>query len=65
MAIGVDMPPVENEQEALVLMLHHLKLAAAYFEATPTVFDVPEHFSSPAIWAWVVAMAALYPEEDN
>jgi len=64
MTIGVDVTPVEDEQEALLLMLHHLKLAAAYFEATPTTFGVPEHFSTPAIRAWLGAMETLYPEED-
>ena len=31
---GVDVPPVTRD-EALELMVHHLQLAAAYFEATP------------------------------
>ena len=35
MSLNIDAYPVENEQEALVLMTHHLQLAAAYFEATP------------------------------
>ncbi len=64
MSIGVDVTPVEHEDEALVLMLHHLKLAAAYFEATPMGFSVPEHFSRDAILAWVKAMEALYPENE-
>lgn len=66
MAINVDMDPVENEQEALFLMLHHLKLAAKYFEATPVPIP-PESFahlwSWPAITAWLSAMEALYPED--
>jgi len=31
--VGVDVPPV-TEDEALELMVHHLSLAAAYYEAT-------------------------------
>lgn len=34
MTIRVDAPPVENEEEAYALMVHHLRLAAAYFEGT-------------------------------
>lgn len=66
MAIGVDIRGVENEAEALALMLHHLRLAAAYFEATPE--QLPEiasdDFSKPAIDAWLAGMEALYPKED-
>lgn len=57
---------VENEQEALTLMLYHLRLAAAYFETTPTVIPVAaiaDEFSYNAICAWIVAMEALYPED--
>lgn len=46
-------------------MLHHLRLAAAYFEATPTVIPVDaiaDDFSYTAMAAWVKAMDALYPE---
>lgn len=62
MAIGIDITGVEDEQEALALMFHHLKLAAAYFEASPTTFDIPEHFSAAPMRAWADAMEALYPE---
>lgn len=64
MAINVDVPPVEDEQAALVLMFHHLQLAATYFEATPTEIVVPDTFSRSAITAWLGAMEALYPEDN-
>jgi hypothetical protein len=68
MAINVDVPPVDDEQAALTLMVHHLQLAAAYFEATPSEIlteDVPDTFSKTAIIWWLQGMEALYPEEDN
>jgi hypothetical protein len=34
MPISIEVPSVANEAEATTLMLHHLMLAAAYFEAT-------------------------------
>lgn len=67
MTIGVDAPRVTDEEEALVLMLHHLRLAAMYFEATPNenlCERLPaDEFSRPAMAAWAEAMEALYPEE--
>lgn len=64
MSIGVDAFPVENEEEARILMLHHLRLAAMYFEATPTKIEVPEdEFSRPAMNAWLDAMEGLYPDD--
>lgn len=67
MSIGVDAPRVENGPEALFLMLHHLRLAAMYFEATPEADLVemlpPDDFSRPAIAAWIENMEALYPKE--
>jgi hypothetical protein len=60
--IGVDVPPV-TEQEAVAFMFHHLKLAAAYFEATPTEIRTPDHFSASAMRMWLEAMESLYPEE--
>lgn len=62
MPLGVDVSPVEHEDEALVLMLHHLKLAAAYFEATPTTIEVPEHFSRDAMVAWLGVMEKQYQD---
>lgn len=65
MTIYIDITPVEDEQEALTLMLHHLKLAAAYFEATPTDITremVGYTYSAPAIMLWLQGMEALYPE---
>jgi hypothetical protein len=66
--INVDVCPVEDESEALLLMLHHLRLAAAYFEATPqnlTCRFLGEHFSQPAILSWIEAMEKLYPNDDG
>lgn len=65
MSIGVDAPAVANEQEGLFLMLHHLKLAAAYFETSPIPIppEMDYGFSAPAITAWLSAMEALYPED--
>ena len=65
MSINVDVSPVDDEEEALLLMFHHLKLAATYFEATPSVInDVPETFHTSAMWAWLQAMDDLYPREE-
>jgi len=36
--LGIDVPPV-TEDEALELMIHHLSLAASYYEATPNNYD--------------------------
>lgn len=66
MSIGVDAPRVEDEAEARVLLLHHLRLAAMYFEASPEdlIETLPgDEFSLPAMTAWVGAMEALYPSE--
>jgi hypothetical protein len=64
MTINVDAFPVENEQEALVLMRHHLRLAAMYFEATPAEFEFDANeFSASAQRAFVAAMEALYPDD--
>ena len=63
MTIFVDVEAVDNEQEALVLMLHHLKLAAAYFEATPVEFEIPACHSRLAMLAWRNAMDDLYPKD--
>lgn len=62
MAINIDVPPVADEETALCLMFHHLQLAAAYFEATPATFEIPEHFSASAMRAWAGVMERLYPE---
>lgn len=67
MSINVELSPVENEEEALFLMLHHLKLAASYFEATPDPIllgDLPWGRLLPAYTAWIKAMSKLYPDED-
>ena len=62
--MNIDTPTVIDEAEAIVLMLHHLQLAAAYFEATPKVIPIDFiHFSHPAIVAWIAAMEALYPDD--
>jgi len=66
MSINVDAPPVEDEQEALTLMIYHLRLAAMYFEATPELLPArwaANHFSSPAMIEWASEMEKLYPED--
>ena len=67
MSINIDAPSVSNEEEAMFLMIHHLKMAAMYFEATPSsisVMDVTkDEFSQPAIIKWLSEMEKLYPEE--
>lgn len=56
--------PVENEHHAEILMLHHLRLAAQYFEATPMPLKLPQdEFSSVAMAAWANAMEGLYPDD--
>jgi hypothetical protein len=66
MSVYVSAPPVENEQEALTLMFHHLELAAAYFEETPrAISPIPDTHSRPAVCAWLAEMEALYPEGDD
>lgn len=65
MVINVDAPPVENEQEALTLMIYHLRMAAMYFEATPTIIPIDtiaNDFSLTAMADWIKAMEALYPD---
>lgn len=65
MAINIDIMSVSDEDEALTLMLHHLRLAASYFEATPDPIPTSawqDDFSAPAISKWVQEMDSLYPE---
>ena len=62
--MNIEAPPVADENEAALLMFHHLRLAAAYFEAAPKDITVDSiHFSLPAIVAWISAMEALYPDD--
>lgn len=66
MTINVDILPVQDEEEALLLMLHHLHLAASYFEATPAPVResmVPDTYAAPAIWSFIKTMDNLYPED--
>lgn len=64
MSIGVDAFPVSNEEEARTLMIHHLRLAAMYFEATPNDLRLPtDDFSSSAMQAWANAMEGLYADD--
>lgn len=69
MSIHIDMVPVEDEEEAFRLALHHLQLAAMYFEASP--MDLVGRFTSltdhsrPAMIAWAKRMEELYPPEDE
>lgn len=64
MTIGVDAPRVANGEEANLLLVHHLRLAAMYFEASTEdlIAVLPsDDFSLPAMQVWVGAMEALYP----
>ena len=62
--IGLDAPSVSNESEAFTLMVHHLSLAAMYFEATADPLPpFPLHFSEPAMAAWAETMEKLYPTD--
>lgn len=67
MTIGVDIPPVKDESEGLALMLYHLRLAAAYYEATPDPMPLTlgheDDFSAPAMDAWLAVMESLYPDD--
>lgn len=66
MSIGVDAPRVADAQEAEALLLYHLRMAAAYFEATDENLCArlpADEFSYTAMDHWVAAMEALYPED--
>lgn len=52
-----------NEEEAQALMLHHLRLAALFFENTPAKITIPEEHATTAFSAFCEAMEALYPDE--
>jgi hypothetical protein len=68
MSIRIDMVPVEDAAEAERLCIHHLQLAAMYFEATDNDLEerLPRNeFSSPAMVDWARRMEALYPVEDD
>jgi hypothetical protein len=64
--LHIDYPPVAGEDEALFLMLYHLKMAAALFEGTPKVIPATaasEEFSAAAIDAWLKEMERLYTDD--
>jgi hypothetical protein len=67
--IRVDMVPVEDEEEAFSLALHHLQLAAMYFEASPTDLvarlEVLTDYSQPAMVEWAKRMELLYPADEE
>ena len=69
MTINIDAPSVKDEQEALGLMIYHLKMAATYFEATPSSISVMDvtagEFSQRPMIKWMGEMEKLYPEEDS
>lgn len=57
---------VKNSKEAEVLMIHHLRLAASFFEATDVALNLPQDdFTHSAMSAWVNAMEALYPDGEQ
>lgn len=59
---------LDSEEEAQDLMLHHLRIAAMFFEGTPAKLKLPEEvedeFPSPAFVAFCDAMEKLYPEDE-
>lgn len=64
----IDAPIVADETEALLLMLYHLRMAAAHFEATPEKYPhsfADGEFSKSAIEAWILGMEALYPGDGD
>ena len=47
-------------------MTYHLRMAAAYFEATPEIYPhnwSATEFSESAMECWLQAMEALYPKD--
>ena len=62
---GLNAYPVADEAEAETLMIHHLRLAAMYFEATGEHMEerLPDDFSNLAMRWWVQAMESLYPDD--
>jgi len=65
---GIDIPPV-TQDEALELMLHHLSIAQAYFEATPetdeTILELlriakERELHKEPIRLWFNAMTTVY-----
>lgn len=66
MSTGIDCPPVSGAIEAETLCIYHLKMAAAYFEATDLDLCArlpADEFSRPAMAAWAENMEALYPDD--
>lgn len=63
------MVPVEDEEEAFRLALHHLQLAAMYFEASPTDLvarlESLTDYSQPAMVEWAKRMEELYPADEE
>lgn len=67
---GIDVPPVSHD-EALELMMHHLSMAQAYFEATPdadtTILEVlritgEKELHGEPIRAWYNSMYDVYEQ---
>lgn len=69
-------PPQVTEDEAAVFMIHHLQLAAAYFEVSPPDIELRmarvfaenppiHHLWWPAAQAWISVLQRTYEEEDD
>lgn len=71
MPIHIDVPPVEDENEGIDLMIYHLALASSYFETTPENTDLCKELlrsklndhALPAALAWIDCMEAAYPRD--
>lgn len=72
--IGIDVIPV-READAITLMIHHLSLAAAYFEATPTdiqpaldeivdTFGENNNYGRIAAERFVTALNTMYEQDE-
>lgn len=58
-------PQLTPQQQAEALMFYHLEQAALAFENTGLSHTVPDVFSKPAILAWLSAIEALYPDDEE
>lgn len=62
--MDIDTIAVGDADDARKFMLHHLQIAARFFELTDEDLHLSEvdEFSAPAIKAWVAEMENLYKD---